>query len=157
VYPTDFSYDFDDESTNSDSVSEIEFIEEEPILQKFISTDTHPPLTKTWFTGEPFQPYREFDHPSYDFVYEYYDELFDKHWTEKSFPRMERDSTHEGEEVLIPNPEAVERQRERLEYVSAISSREWLSEIEGSSHSAISRAKVTLKLSRKPLLPRCVL
>jgi hypothetical protein len=58
VYPTAYSYDFDEESTYSDSLSETEFIEE-PILQKFISTDTHPPLTKTWFTGEPFQPYRE--------------------------------------------------------------------------------------------------
>jgi hypothetical protein len=99
VYLADYSYDFDEESTYSDSLSEIEFIEEEPILEKFISTDTHPPLTKTWFTGEPFQPYREFDHPSCDFIYEYCDELFDKHWSEKSFSRMERDSIHEGEEV----------------------------------------------------------
>jgi hypothetical protein len=29
VYPTDFSYDFDEESTNSDTISELEFIEEE--------------------------------------------------------------------------------------------------------------------------------
>jgi hypothetical protein len=130
VYLADFSYDFDKESTNSDSPSESKLIEEEPILQKFISTNTHPPLTKTWFTGEPFQPYREFDHPSYDFVYEYYDELFDKHWTEKSFLRRERDSTHEREEVNLPNPEKVKRRREKLEYVSAISSREWLREIE---------------------------
>jgi hypothetical protein len=86
-------------------------IEEEPILQKFISTDTQTPLTKTWFAGGPFQAYREFDHPSCDFVYEYYDELFDRHWTEKSFPKRERDSTHEGEEVLKPNLEEVERRR----------------------------------------------
>jgi hypothetical protein len=33
-------------------------------------------LTKTWFTDEPFQPYREFDDPSCDFIYEFYDELF---------------------------------------------------------------------------------
>jgi hypothetical protein len=78
VYPADFSYDFNEESTNSNSPSESDFIEE-PILENFIFTDTHPPLTKTWFTGEPFQPYREFDHPSCDFVYEYYDELFDNH------------------------------------------------------------------------------
>jgi hypothetical protein len=49
---------------------------------------------------------------------------------EKSFPRRERDSTHEREEVVIPDPEEVERQRRRLEYVSAISSREWLRETE---------------------------
>jgi hypothetical protein len=49
---------------------------------------------------------------------------------EKSFPRRERDSTHEREEVVIPDPEEVERQRQRLEYVSAISSREWLRETE---------------------------
>jgi hypothetical protein len=130
VYPADYSYDFDEESINSDPLSESEFIEE-PILEKFISTYTHPPLTKTWFTGEPFQPYREFDHPLCDFVYEYYDELFEKHWTEKSFPRRERDSTHEREEVNLPNPEEVKRRREKLEYISAISSREWLREIEG--------------------------
>jgi hypothetical protein len=57
VYPANFSYDFDEESTYSDPLSESEFIEEEPLLEKFISTYTHPPLTKTWFTGEPFQPY----------------------------------------------------------------------------------------------------
>jgi hypothetical protein len=57
VYPANFSYDFDEESTYSDPLFESEFIEEEPLLEKFISTYTHPPLTKTWFTGEPFQPY----------------------------------------------------------------------------------------------------
>jgi hypothetical protein len=40
VYPADYSYDFDEESTYSDSLSETEFMEEEPILEKFISTDT---------------------------------------------------------------------------------------------------------------------
>jgi hypothetical protein len=70
AYSADFLYDFDEESTNSDPVSESEFIKEEPILEKFISTDTHPLLTKSWFTGEPFQPYREFDHLSCDFIFE---------------------------------------------------------------------------------------
>jgi hypothetical protein len=107
------------------TLSKPKTIEEEPILEKFISTNTHPPLTKTWFTGEPFQPYREVDDPSYDFVYEYYDELFDKHWTEKSFLRRERYSTHKGEEACIPNPEEVKRRREKLEYIST-SSWEWL-------------------------------
>jgi hypothetical protein len=76
VYQADFLYDFDEESTNSDPLSESEFIKEEPILEKFISTDTYPPFTNTWFTGEPFQPYRKFYHPSCDLIYEYYDELF---------------------------------------------------------------------------------
>ena len=127
VYPADYSYDFDEESTYSDPLSESEFIEEESILWKFKSTDSHPPLTKTWFIEEPFQPYREFD----DFIYEFYDELFVKHWTEKYFSGKERDSNHEGEEVHIPNPEEMKIQREKLEYMSAISSREWLREAEG--------------------------
>jgi hypothetical protein len=46
VYPVDYSFDFDEESTYADSLSETEFIEEKPILQKFISIDTHPPLTR---------------------------------------------------------------------------------------------------------------
>jgi hypothetical protein len=123
VYPADFSCDFDEESTYSDPLYESEFIEEEPILEKFISTKTHPPLIKTWFTGEPFQPYQEFDHPSCDFVYENYDELFDKYSMGKSFLRRERDSIYERELVNSPNPEEVERRSERLEYVSAISNR----------------------------------
>jgi hypothetical protein len=53
-----------------------------------------------------------------------------QHWTEKSFTRRERDSPHKREEVLIPNLEEVERRRRRLEYVSAINSREWLREKE---------------------------
>jgi hypothetical protein len=39
-----------------------------------------------------------------DFIYEFYDELFVKHWTEKYFPRRERDSNHERKEVHIPSP-----------------------------------------------------
>jgi hypothetical protein len=106
-------------------------IEEEPIFPTIQSVEDCTPLTKTWFTNEPLHPYRKFNHPSCDFVYEYYDELFYKHWTEKSFLTRERDSTHEGEEVLIPNPEEVKRRREKLEYISAISSWEWLREAEG--------------------------
>jgi hypothetical protein len=40
-----------------------------------------------------------------------YDELLDKHWTEKSFQRRERDPTHEGEEVHLPNLEEEKRRR----------------------------------------------
>jgi hypothetical protein len=120
----------EEEEPKPDALSEPKPIEKELIFLTIQSKEDCTPLTKTWFTDEPFQPYREVDYPSCDFVYEFYDELFDKHWTEKSFPRRERDSTHEREEVLIPNPEEVERRRQRLEYVSAISSREWLREIE---------------------------
>jgi hypothetical protein len=60
-------------------------------------------------------------------MYKYYDELFYKHWMEKSFLRRERDSTHERELVNLPNPEEVKRQREKL----AISSWECLREAEG--------------------------
>jgi hypothetical protein len=56
--------------------------------------------------------------------------LFDEHWTEKTFLRWEKDSTHDGEEVLISNPKEVERQTERLEYVSAISSQKWIRKTE---------------------------
>jgi hypothetical protein len=148
VYPADYSYDFDEESTYSDSLSEIEFIEEEPILEKFISIDTHPPLTKTWFTGEPFQPYQEFDHPSCDFVYEYYDELFDKHWTEKSFQRRERDSTHERQEVNLPNPEEVKRQRKKLEYIFAISSHLRPSPVRVSDKQNIQKRKIKTNIRK---------
>jgi hypothetical protein len=148
VYPADYSYDFDEESTYSDSLSEIEFIEEEPILEKFISIDTHPPLTKTWFTGEPFQPYQEFDHPSCDFVYEYYDELFDKHWTEKSFQRRERDSTHERQEVNLPNPEEVKIQRKKLEYIFAISSHLRPSPVRVSDKQNIQKRKIKTNIRK---------
>jgi hypothetical protein len=112
------------------SLSEPKPIEEEHTFPTIQFVEDCTPLTKTWFTDEPFQPYMEVDDPLCDFIYEFYDELFDKHWMEKSFLRRERDSTHEIEEVLIPNPEEVERRRQRLEYVSAISSREWLREPE---------------------------
>jgi hypothetical protein len=120
----------EEEEPMPNTLSEPKPIEEEPIFPTIQSVEDCTPLTKTWFTNEPFHPYREFDYASSDFVYEYYDELFDKHWIEKSFSRRERDSRHEGEELLKPNPEAVERRRKRLEYVYAISSREWLRETE---------------------------
>jgi hypothetical protein len=112
------------------TLSEPKPIEEEHTFPTIQSIEDCTPLTKTWFTDEPFQQYMEVDDPSCDFVYEFYDELFDKHWTEKSFPRREKDSTHKRELVNLPNLEEVQRRRERLEYVSAISSREWLREIE---------------------------
>jgi hypothetical protein len=104
VYSTEISYDFDEESTYSDPLSESKFIEEEPILEKFISTDTHLLLPKLCSHGNHSNLIEISITPSCDFIYEYYDELFDKHWTEKSFPRRERYSTHERELVNLPNP-----------------------------------------------------
>jgi hypothetical protein len=120
----------DEEEPMPNTLLEPKPIEQEHTFPTMQSVEDCTPLTKTWFTNEPFQPYMEVDNPSCEFIYEFYDELFDKHWIEKSFSRRERDSTHEGEELVIPNPEAVERWRKTLEYVSAISSREWLREIE---------------------------
>jgi hypothetical protein len=79
------------------TLSEPKPIEEEPMFPTIQSVVDCTPLTKTWVTDEPFQPYREFDHPLCDFVYEYYDELFDKHWTEKSFSGKETYPIHERE------------------------------------------------------------
>jgi hypothetical protein len=68
-----------DEFPVPNTLSKPKPIEEEPIFPTIQSVEDCTPLTKTWFTDEPCEPYREFDHPSCDFVYEYYDELFDKH------------------------------------------------------------------------------
>jgi hypothetical protein len=76
-----------EEEPMPNTISEPKPIEEEPMFPTIQSVEDCTPLTKTWFTGEPFQPYREVDGPSCDFIYEFYDELFDKHWTEKSFPK----------------------------------------------------------------------
>jgi hypothetical protein len=112
----------DEEEPMPRTLSEPKPIEEEHTLPTIQSIEDCTPLTKTC--------YREVDDPSCDFIYKFNDELFNKHFMEKSLPRRERDSTHEREEVLIPNPKEVQRWRQRLEFVSAISSREWLREKE---------------------------
>jgi hypothetical protein len=61
------------------TLSEPKPIEEEHTFPTIQSVEDCTPLTKTWFIDEPFQPYMEVDDPSCDFVYEFYDELFDKH------------------------------------------------------------------------------
>jgi hypothetical protein len=58
------------------TLSEPKPIEEEHNFPTIQSVEDCIPLTKTRFTDEPFQPYREVDDPSCDFVYEFYDELF---------------------------------------------------------------------------------
>jgi hypothetical protein len=57
-------------------LSEPKSIEEKHIFPTIQSVEDCTPLTKTWFTDEPFQPYMEVDDPSCDFVYEFYNELF---------------------------------------------------------------------------------
>jgi hypothetical protein len=91
------------------------------------------PLTKTWFTDEPFQPYREFDDPSCDFVYEFYDELFAGFGNTWNYQRIERPKTQEGLETHIScSEERVEHFR-LISNLSAIMSREWLDEAEAST------------------------
>jgi hypothetical protein len=65
----------EEEEPMPNTLSEPKPIEEEPIFPTIQSVEDCTPLTKTWFTNEPFQPYREFDNPSCDFIYELYDEL----------------------------------------------------------------------------------
>jgi hypothetical protein len=101
VYPADYSYDFDEKSTYSDSLSETEYIEEEPILENSYPQTPILLLPKLGSQGNHSNLIESSITPR---VYEYYDELFDKHWPEKSFPRRERDSTHEREEVNLTNP-----------------------------------------------------
>jgi hypothetical protein len=85
----------DEEEPMPNTLLESKPIEEEPIIPTIQSVEDCTLLTKTWFTDEPFQPYKEVNDPSCDFVHEFYDELFDKHCTTKSFPRTrERRSTH---------------------------------------------------------------
>jgi hypothetical protein len=69
----------EEEEPMPNTLSKPKPIEEEPIFPTIQSVEDCTPLTKTWFTDEPFQPYMEVNDLSCDFVYEFYDELFDKH------------------------------------------------------------------------------
>jgi hypothetical protein len=69
----------EEEEPMPNTLSEPKPIEEEHTFRTIQSIKDFTPLTKTWFTDEPFQPYMEVDDPSCDFVYEFYDEIFDKH------------------------------------------------------------------------------
>jgi hypothetical protein len=129
---TGIFYEFPDEEEKPMAIT---LSEPKPIEQKLAFPTIHSvkdctPLTKTWFTDEPFQLYQEVYDPSCDFVYEFYDELFADFGNTWNYRRVARPKARENPETLIPNPEEVKRQRQRLEYFSAISSREWLREIE---------------------------
>jgi hypothetical protein len=66
----------EEEEPMQTTLSEPKPIKEEHTFPTTQSIEDWTPLTKTWFTDEPFQPYSEVDNPSCDFVYEFYDELF---------------------------------------------------------------------------------
>jgi hypothetical protein len=53
----------DEEEPMPNTLSEPKPIKEEPIFPTIQSVEDCTPLTKTWFTNEPFHPYREFDPP----------------------------------------------------------------------------------------------
>jgi hypothetical protein len=76
-------------------------IEEELIFPTIQFVEDCTPPTKTWFTDEPFQPYREFDDPSCNFVYEFYDELFANFGNTWNYQRVERPKAQEELETHI--------------------------------------------------------
>jgi hypothetical protein len=61
----------EEEEHMPNALSEPRPIEEEPTFPTIQSLEDCTPITKTWFTDEPFQPYREFDDPSCNYVYEF--------------------------------------------------------------------------------------
>jgi hypothetical protein len=66
----------DEEEPRPITLSEPKPIEEKLAFPTIQSVKDCTPLTKTWFTDEPFQPYQGVYDPWCDFVYEFYDELF---------------------------------------------------------------------------------
>jgi hypothetical protein len=72
------------------TLSEPKPIEEELTFPTIPSVEDCTPLTKTCFTDEPFQAYREFDDPSCGFVYDFYDELFADFGNTWNYQRVER-------------------------------------------------------------------
>jgi hypothetical protein len=103
-------------------------IDEEPTFPTIQSVEECTPLTKTWFIDEPFQPYREFDDPSCDFVYEFYDELFHNFGNTWNYQRVERTKAQEEPETPIS---CSEERVEHFKFISnflAIMSKEWLDE-----------------------------
>jgi hypothetical protein len=77
-------------------------IEKEQTFPTIQSIEDCTPLTKTWFTNEPFQPYREVDDPSCDFVYNFYDELFADFGNTRKYQRVESPKAQEKSKTLIP-------------------------------------------------------
>jgi hypothetical protein len=77
------------------TLSEPKPIEEEQTFPTIQSVEDCTPLTKTWFTDEPFRPYQEVSNPSCDFVYRFYDELFADFGNTWNYRRVERPKARE--------------------------------------------------------------
>jgi hypothetical protein len=90
------------------------------------------PLTKTWLTDEPFHPYRGFDDPSCDFVYDFYNELFADFGNTWNYQRVERPKAQEEAKILISCSEERAEHFRLISNLSATMSREWLDEAEAS-------------------------
>jgi hypothetical protein len=115
------------------TLSEPKPIEEEPSFPTIQSTEDCTPLTKTWFTNEPFQLYREFDDPSCDFVYDFYDELFANFGNTWNYQRVERSKAQEESETPISCSEERAEHFRLITNLSTIMRREWLDEAEAST------------------------
>jgi hypothetical protein len=123
----------DEEEPIPRTLSEPKPIEEEHTFPAIQSIEYCTPLTKTWFTNEPFQSYREVEDPSCDFVYDFYDELFADFGNTWNYQRVGRPKAQEEPETLIPcSGEQAEHFR-LISNLSAIMSREWLDEAEAST------------------------
>jgi hypothetical protein len=105
-------------------------IEEEHTFRTIQSVEHCTPLTKTWLTDEPFQPYQEVDDPSCDFVYKFYDELFFDFGNTWNYRRVERPKAQEKPETFIPTSEVRAEHFRLISNLSAIMIREWLDEAE---------------------------
>jgi hypothetical protein len=124
-------------------------IKEEPTFPTIQSVEDCTPLTKTCFTDEPFQTYREFDDPSCDFIYEFYDELFVDFGNTWNYQRVEIPKAQEEPETPIScSEERVEHFRLIID-LSVIMSREWLDEVNASTD--------VIKLPTKMRHTRCEL
>jgi hypothetical protein len=120
----------EEEGPMPNTLSETKPIEEEPTFPTIQSVEDCTPLTKTWLTDEPFQPYKEFDDPSCDFVYGFYDELFANFGNTWNYQRVERPKAQEEPETPISSSEGRAEHFMLITNLSAIMSREWLDEAE---------------------------
>jgi hypothetical protein len=141
--------DEEEEEPMPTTLSEPKPIEEKHTFPTIQSIDDCTPLTKTWFTDEPFQPYMEVDNPLCDFVYEFYDELFVDFGNTWNYRRIDRPKAREKPETLVPTSEDRSEHFRLISNLSAIMSREWLDEAEAST--------VVIKLPTKMSHTRCEL
>jgi hypothetical protein len=122
----------EEEEPMPNTLSEPKPIEEEPILPTIQFVEDCAPLTKTWLTDEPFHPYRGFDDPSCDFVYDFYNELFADFGNTWNYQRVERPKAQEEAKTLISCSEERAEHFRLISNLPAIMSTEWLDEVEAS-------------------------